>query len=414
MERVASLLARMADVSQPQKKFLLTLFTTILLLQGKVNFRNLSRYSELCEKTYARQYRTPFDFAQFNRFLIEELSCASHERIAAIDCSFIPKSGRQTYGLDRFYDACHKKPRQGLEISTIALIDVTTNRGYALHTQQTPPDAALADVVAANAPSAAPTEATELTRVDFYVSHLQAARAYLPSDVEYLVGDGYYAKLKFVEGTRAAGLHLISKLRGDADLRWLYDGPQKERGRKRQYDGKVRFDDLTRWQYVGEVESDLHLYTAVLNSVKLKCNIRVVYVLNQRHKQCPRYALLFSTDTDLDATTLYRYYRARFQIEFLFRDAKQYLGLADCQARASASLAFHFNASLTTLNIAKLDAVRAFGHDPTAPFSLASQKRVYFNEHLLACFSASLGLDLTSIKALPDYEALRTYGAIAA
>ncbi|MDQ4077929.1 MAG: transposase, partial [Chloroflexota bacterium] len=216
MDLIASLLERMAGVSQPQKKFLLTLFTTILLLQGKVNFRNLSRYSDLSEKTYARQYRKPFDFAQFNRCLIEELSYANHERIAAIDCSFIPKSGRQTYGLDRFYDASHKQVRKGLEISTIALIDVTTTRGYALHTQQTPPDVELADVVAVNAPTAHP-RTDEFTRVDFYVSHLQAARAYLPSDVAYLVGDGYYAKLKVVEGTRAAGLHLISKLRGDAD-----------------------------------------------------------------------------------------------------------------------------------------------------------------------------------------------------
>ena len=60
-----------------------------------------------------------------------------------------------------------------------------------------------------------------------------------------------------------------------------------------------------------------------------------------------RHAVLFSTDVDLDALTLYRYYKARFQIEFLFRDAKQFTGLTDCQARSQAKLDFHFNASLT-------------------------------------------------------------------
>jgi IS4 transposase len=48
--------------------------------------------------------------------------------------------------------------------------------------------------------------------------------------------------------------------------------------------------------------------------------------------------VLFSTDTELDALTLYRYYKARFQIEFLFRDAKQFTGLNDCQARSEPAL----------------------------------------------------------------------------
>jgi hypothetical protein len=44
------------------------------------------------------------------------------------------------------------------------------------------------------------------------------------------------------------------------------------------------------------------------------------------------YALLYSTDTKLDAMALIRFYKARFQIEFIFRDAKQHTGLMDCQS----------------------------------------------------------------------------------
>src|SRR5438128_10733374 len=40
-----------------------------------------------------------------------------------------------------------------------------------------------------------------------------------------------------------------------------------------------------------------------------------------------------STDVDLDALAMYRYDKARFQIEFVFRDADQFTGLTDCQAR---------------------------------------------------------------------------------
>ncbi|WP_372726544.1 hypothetical protein [Nostoc sp. C057] len=42
----------------------------------------------------------------------------------------------------------------------------------------------------------------------------------------------------------------------------------------------------------------------------------------------------------------------------MFRDAKQFTGLSDCQARDVKKLDFHFNASFTALNIAKLDAHR--------------------------------------------------------
>ena len=40
------------DIPKPQRDFLLTLYPTILTVRGKVNFRNLSRYSDLSEQTH--------------------------------------------------------------------------------------------------------------------------------------------------------------------------------------------------------------------------------------------------------------------------------------------------------------------------------------------------------------------------
>ena len=37
-----------------------------------------------------------------------------------------------------------------------------------------------------------------------------------------------------------------------------------------------------------------------------------------------------------------------------FRDAKQFTGLNHCQARGQKALYFHFNASMTALNLIKL------------------------------------------------------------
>jgi len=300
---INNLLDKMSGVAKPQKKFLVTLFVTILLMRGKVNFRNLSRYSELAEKSYARQFGHSFDFADFNERLIAEIVPPQHEKIGAMDCSYLAKSGHKTYGLGFFYDSSHDQPAKGLEISNLAVIDVTDNTAYTVSSWQTPPQEEIEQLVTARSTTAKQDDEA-ISRVDFYAEHLRRDAVHLPAEVTYLAVDGYYPKLKFVKVVRALDLHLVSKLRHDANLRYLYQGPQKKFGAKRKYAGKVKFDDLSRFEYVGEVEQDIHLYTLVVNSVHLKGNIRLVYLLNLRNKNKPGYALLFSTDTELEAETI--------------------------------------------------------------------------------------------------------------
>lgn len=63
------------------------------------------------------------------------------------------------------------------------------------------------------------------------------------------------------------------------------------------------------------------------------------------------------------------YYRTWFQIEFCYRDSKQFTGLTDCQSRYLEKLHFHFNASLTSVNLAKVKAL-----EKEAVLSMASVK----------------------------------------
>jgi hypothetical protein len=85
-------------------------------------------------------------------------------------------------------------------------------------------------------------------------------------------------------------------LRSDTDCVFLYTGSHpKRRGARRKYAGKVNCQDLSRFEDLGTREDDLN-----------------------GHKLIDLYA-------------------ARFQIEFLFRDSKQFTGLLDCQARAAAA-----------------------------------------------------------------------------
>ena len=142
---------------------------------------------------------------------------------------------------------------------------------------------------------------------------------------------------------------------------FLYTGPHpKRRGAKRKYDGKVNFQDLSRFEDLGTRadEPHLHLYTAVVWHKTLKRRLRIVVLLNQKDPAKPRFIVLGSTDPELNGRKLVELYVARFQIEFLFRDSKQFTGLRDCQARAASALDFHFNASLATLNLVRAEELR--------------------------------------------------------
>ena len=387
--------------SKPRHQFIITLLTTIHLLCGKVNFTNLSRYSDLSERTYRRQYDEPFGFMSVNRCLIAQAISSERFQVAAIDCSFIPHSGKATYGIDRFYNGKASRSERGLEISTIAVVDVDAPMAYALSAQQTP---ATDDEAA--------SDAKGISRIDHYLAHVKKSVSALPASVRYLVGDGAYSTHKWVSGILALGLDVIGKLRCDADLRYVYEGKQKARGARRKYDGKVYVDDLSRWQALGEVSPGVSLFTAIVWSINLKRKIRVVYLVNQRNPQKPCTALLFSTDLELEALKLYKAYRARFQIEFIFREAKQFTGLSDAQARSQQKLDFHFNASLSALNLAKWEAYQ--GRDKTQPFvfSMASYKRRKLNQHLMERFIRNLDLDGTLIKSHPEYQTLCNYGSL--
>jgi DDE superfamily endonuclease len=402
---VNQILMQMPGLAKPQAKFIEVLIGTILALRGRVNYRNLSRYCFYSERTLARQFQRQFNWSMFNHLTMKSALKPSSTLIAAQDATFIPKSGKKTYGLDHFFNGCLGRAERGLEVSTLAVVDVTRNCAYTLAATQTPPQQELAKAD------------KELSRVDFYLAQLREHRPMLPTAVKYLAADGFYAKQKYVDGVRACDLHLITKLRVDANLRYLYAGPRlKRRGRPKLYDGKVNFQDLRRFEMLGRVEEaeHLHLYTAVLYHLRLKRRLRVLVVLSYQDPSKPRYVVLASTDTELDGRKLYDLYRARFQIEFIFRDAKQFTGLSDCQSRNKQALEFHFNASLTTLNLARVEAVTAHQSAGRQVFSMASRKQQAFNERFIKVISEQLALDLTAILNHEAYDNLKSYGAIAA
>ena len=371
------------------------------MVPGRATFRNLSRYSEYCEKTLSRGFAREHDWLAFNIEAIESVIPRVHRQALVLDASFISKSGKRTHGLDKFWNGSASRAEKGLEISVLSVLDVATRQAYTLSVEQTP---------AKHDDDAAPAQ----SRMSAYLEQVRQGVGRLNRPwLTDLITDGYYSKTNFIDGVvDQLGLHLIGKLRADANMRYYYDGPKRPgRGRQRQYGSKVEWSDLSQFTPVATDEPGITLYQKTLNHKHFKRALNVVVVVNTQGEK-PRQAVLFCTDLTRSALDIYGLYSCRFQIEFLIRDAKQATGLSHCQARDQAKLHFHFNASLAAASIAKLEVQRDAGGVLEHPFSIHSLQRRAFNRHLVDRIIEHLDQGQTLTKFEPAYEHLCNYGII--
>lgn len=406
MKLLEVILSEMINVSKPQKNFITILMKTIVAAYGKINFRSLSRYSGLAEKSFRRWFKQAFDFGEFNSRAIDKVVNQESELIAAFDQSFDGKAGKKTWGKDYFWNGCASKAEKGLEVVLCSIVDIIKNTAYALAAEQTPATERTPDGEKIK-------KIDDLTRMDFYLSCIEKLRLKILKYTKYFAFDGYFAKKKFVDGIVEMGFYFIGKLRCDADLKIPYLGEQKKgRGRPKKFAGKCNIKELQGFLFHCDVDDKIKLYSGTFYHASLGRMVKVVAV-RYVHDDKIGIALLFSTDLFLDVLKIFRYYKARFQIEFVFRDAKQYTGLGDCQSRNKESLLFHYNASFAALNLVKIqEHLDRTDGEKCLPFSMASHKVRNHNESLIDRFFSKLAPGITLIKSTPIFQEVLNYGAI--
>jgi putative transposase len=174
--------------------------------------------------------------------------------------------------------------------------------------------------------------------------------------VTYLVLDGHFGNHNALHMARQCNFHLISKLRCDAALYFPYTGPYAGRGPRRKYGHKVDYDHLP-VQYLKETTVEGHIETRMYQMQLLHrefvqpLNVVILAKTNLR-TQARAHVILFSSSLDLAYAPLVDYYRLRFQIEFNFRDAKQYWGLEDFMNVTPTGVTNAANLSLFMVNVA--------------------------------------------------------------
>lgn len=328
-------------LKRPFKKLLAEILLLMILVPNRVNFIQLSKYGKKSEQCYRQNFEHYVNWLAIN----SELACARYDgsanrRAIAIDPSYIDKSGKHTPGLNRFWSGCAGEAKLGLELMGVGLLDIDVHDCMMLRAMQTPSPDML--------------KAAGLTLIDWYRESLLGHKDELLKLSRIVTADAYFSVRPFVDGLVTAGFCLVSRFRSNVNLKYLYTGPRTgKKGRPKMFDGKidVKNPDLERMDLVETDRGDGKYYTLVAHASALKRKVRLVLFYPEDGSACKIY---FSTDPDISAAEIVEYYRCRFQIEFCYRNAKQFTGLCDCQARSFEKLDFHFNASFTALNVAKL------------------------------------------------------------
>ena len=323
--------------------------------------------------------------------------------ILAGDETIVSKSGRSTHGLSRFFSSVYGKTLPSLAFLSLSLVSVKQRRSYPLVMEQIVrgDTCGLRSLPASQPPEdpqkpvprrkrGHPKGSRNRNKMEVQLSdtlkHVQTTiKALLRRiddliPVRYLVLDGYFGHNPALQMTQQCGLTLISKLRINTALYFPSTLPSAGRGRPRLYrqrfnpqqiDAKYRVSTQTHENITTEV------YQAKLCHKKFPEPLNVVCILKtQPLQQSKSHVLLFSSDLALDAETMIDYYALRFQIEFNFRDAKQYWGLEDFMNVNKTPVNNAANLSMFMVNVsAKLLAPLCLEHSELSVLDLKARYR---------------------------------------
>jgi putative transposase len=335
-------------------------------------------------------------------FFEAHLNEADGEYFLAGDECVATKSGKETHGLDHFFSGLLNKVVKGIAIFTLAVVDVNERRSYPLRVEQVIRSEAEKESAKTkkkakvkkdpNAPKKKPgrpkgSKNRNKTQVDL-IPELKRIQNMVQKQLEMLQGmvtirylalDGHFGNNNALQMVLQCGLHLISKLRCDSALYFRYDGPQKKKGPRRKYGQKVNYGNLPNKYLVeksteGDIETRIYQAEVLHREFAQPINVVIITKINLKTGAFAN-VNLFSSDLDLAWEKIIDYYSLRFQIEFNFRDAKQYWGLEDFMNTKEIPLTNALNLSLFMVNVSQV-LLREFRQ--TNPDSGVLDLKTYF------------------------------------
>jgi len=376
----------------------------MLALTGWVTMLGISRWAGKggSYRTVQRLYNTTLPWAEILWVLFHKLLLqTTDEYLLAGDEVVVSKADEATFGKDCLFSSLAQRAIPGLAFFAFSLINVRLRRSSPVQIEQIVRSEAEKAVCNAKRqewkakkpaekrkpgrPKGSKNKAKQPVELNPELNRIQAMLQALLKRIgglfplKYLVLDGHFGNYPATWMVRQSGLHLISKLRHDAGLYLPYAGPKPKRGPYPKYGQKIHYDNLPdeylKQSIIGDgMRTDIYQAKMWNKEFLIPLNVVILHKTNLK-TQAVAHVVLFSTDLELSFDKLIDYYKLRFQIEFNFRDAKQYWGLEDFMNVERTPVTNAANLSLLMVNLSQLLLDRYRLDDPA--FSMLDLKARY-------------------------------------
>jgi len=407
MAEIVALLQSIAPlVSKTTLRQMSQVIEAMLSTTGRITMLGLSRWTEDGGsygqranhfRTIQRWYHDPLNWLQMRWiFFMSQFWKADHEYILAGDEVVEGKAGKETYGLGRFFSSLQNRVIPSLAFFVFSLVDVQERQSYPLQVaqmvktqgeldRQKKEKLPKAEKRSVGRPKGSRNKKSEKPRLSSELLRIQAVlQAFLniligSLPVRYLVMDGHFGNYPSAWMVLQSGLQFISKLRWDAALYEPFTGPYRGRGPHPKYGDRVNVCNMKK-KYLKSDKTEegvrTQIYQATLLNKEFAFPLQIVVILKtDLNTQAQAHVILFSTDLELSYEKIIDYYSLRFQIEFNFRDAKQYWGLDDFMNIEQTAVTNAANLSFFMVNFSSVLLQRHRENNPE--FSILDLKAHY-------------------------------------
>ena len=387
LEKIARTIAPILNVTKVE--IIIDLILSFYVVPSAVTTRSLARYSERSLRSWFRFLSKDYDWVKCRASLFEKFIYKPKTvYVLGADETMQTKSRKGTYGIDSFYNSIVGITQRGVGFLGIAIIDVAAKKSYnigVLQIVRTAEDKARTAAqkegkhVSAKKKkakqktkksTATDTNTTPLTDTKrkagrpkgstnkektienipetpslryfrLLLNALMGTLTVLMPDInlKHIVGDNAYATLKYLNIALAQNLFLISKLKRNSVLQLPYVYTEETpyiRGRRKIYGTTIANENPPKAFLKANVidqEAGTRTETFQFEAYAPGCFGQIllnIIILRTEDLATKKVSVLlfFSNDLSLSAQQIWDYYHVRYQIEFDFRDAKQYFGFA--------------------------------------------------------------------------------------
>lgn len=352
---------------------LLVISQSLLVMTGRVTMLGISRWAEPggSYRTVQRFFAKDICWPSLNWSIIKaSFGNSSGVFVIAGDAATVTKSGKETFGMGKFFSSIYSRPVPGIAFQCLSLLNAEKRKSWPILTEQilpkpkrekSKPRKKKKKKLGKGMPKGSKNKNRRDVKLNAEMIQVQNMLRQLLGligkklTLAYFVYDGAFGNNAAVQMTRQVGLHLISKLRCDSALYLKWKGVYSGRGARKIYGDKIDYQNLPasclkHEKTEGYIRTRTCQFEAGHKKFADTLNVVIISKTNILTGRNAR-VVLFSSDLELEREHIIDYYRLRFRIEFNFRDAKQHWGLEDFMVIKKQAVFNAANLSLWMVNL---------------------------------------------------------------